>query len=65
MVFDNTLYTTNFRSAKSAALLQSDGIKPKFRELILSLNVNMWWFLPVASIEKETIGACSEHGWHE
>jgi hypothetical protein len=53
-----------FLVAKSPAPLQSDGIEPEFRGVILTLDVNMGWFIAITGIEEEPVRSSPQHGWH-
>ncbi len=42
-------------TAESPALLEPHRIKPEFRDVVVTLNVNMWGFVTVTRIEEEPI----------
>jgi hypothetical protein len=46
-----------FSPSKSSAFLQPDRRKPKFRHLIISLDVHMRRFITITRIEEESIRA--------
>jgi len=56
---DQFLNSTNFCPLKSIATLQSNWVKPKLRNFVITLNVNMRRFIAVTRIKEETIWADS------
>lgn len=62
---DNLLNLANFRSRKSAATLQADGIQPELSDIIVAFNVNVGWFVPIACVEEEAVRAVAENGRHD
>lgn len=61
---DKLLNTANFRPRKTTATLQPTRVKPELRDVIVTLDVNMWGFIPIPRIEEETIWSDSEYRWH-
>jgi hypothetical protein len=55
ILFDQSLDTIDFIAAVSAAILQSNWVKPEFRFVSFTLNMDMRWFTSVCGVEKETI----------
>ena len=42
----------------------TDGIKPKLRHFVLSLDMHMWWFIPITGIEEKSIKAYRQNCRH-
>ena len=49
------LQAINLPSGKSAASLQSDGIEPDFRNLVVALHMHMRRLFSIAGVEEETV----------
>src|SRR3989339_795481 len=64
LFLDDALNTTDFDTAKANTVLQSNRIKPKFDQFIVSVHVNMRRFVPISSIKEKTIRACSKNRRH-
>ena len=60
---DKLLDTANFCSGKATTTLEPTRVKPELRYVIVALDVNMWGFIPIPRIEKETIWPDSEYRW--
>ena len=56
-VFHQALYSPDFMCTKTAAILQSYRVEPKFSNLFLSLDMHMGRFIAVTGVEKETVRA--------
>ena len=65
MSLNKFLNTAYLYPRKSGAPLQTDWIKPEFRNVIVTLHMDMWWFHTISRIEKETVWAGSQDRWHE
>ncbi|MEX5219432.1 MAG: hypothetical protein NW701_16505 [Nitrospira sp.] len=61
---DKFLDSVQFRPRKTAAFLESDWIKPKFRDIAFALNMYMKWFITVTCIKEEAIGPYSQYSRH-
>lgn len=61
---DKLLDTANFCPGKAATTLQPTRVKPELRDVIITLNVNMWRFILIPRIEEKTIWSDSEYRWH-
>jgi len=55
MSFNNLPDSINLCPAKSPTCFQSDRIKPKLGDVIITLHMNMLEFVPIACVEKESI----------
>jgi hypothetical protein len=58
------LDSADFRTGKSATSLQPDRVKPEFCDLIFTLNMTMWWLIPITCVKEESIGTDSQYCWH-
>ena len=61
---DKLLDAANSCPGKTATTLQPTRVKPELRDVIVTLDVNMWGFVPIPSIEEETIWPDSKYRWH-
>jgi hypothetical protein len=52
------------RTGKTAALLQTDRIKPKLRNLFLSFDMHMKRFIPTTRVKKEPVGTYPQNCRH-
>ena len=64
MLFDQLLNPLDLDSPESTTPLQPDWVEPELREVVVTLHVDMRWFIAVTSIEEEPIRAKSQRGWH-
>ena len=64
MLLDEPLNPLDLDSPESTAALQPDRIEPELGEVVVTLHVDMRWFIAVISIEEEPIRAKSQHGRH-
>ena len=64
MLFDEPLNPLDLTSGKSATPLQPDRVEPELCEVVVTLHVDVRWFIAVTSIEEEPIRAKSQHRWH-
>lgn len=64
MFVDHFLNPGDFRPVKPAAALQSDRIKPKLGDLVISFNMNVLRFVPITRIKEKPVWPNSQDGWH-
>ena len=64
MVAEESLDASDLGARKSSIALQSDGVKPELRQLVIMLNLHMQRLLSISCVKKETVGTDSENGWH-
>jgi hypothetical protein len=64
MVIEDSLNTSDLGARESSVALQSDGVKPELRQLVIMLNMNMRRLIMISCVEKEPIWSDSENGWH-
>jgi hypothetical protein len=53
-----------FATTKAATALQADRIEPKFRDTLITFDVDMLGLVSISRIEKEPIRSDSEHRRH-
>ena len=56
--------TVDLVSSEAAAFPKAHGVQPYLGVVLLALDVNMWWFTPIARKEEETIRPNAESCWH-
>jgi len=59
ILFYDLLDAIEFATAKTAAALQSHRIEPELGDLIVALNVDVFWFVAITGVEVEPIGTNS------
>ena len=64
MLFRDSFHPPQFCTTESAIPIQTHGRKPKLRFGVISLDVRVRRLIPVASEEKEAMGANSQAGRH-
>ena len=64
MIPDDFVDSTKFCPSKPTASLQSDRVEPELRDLVLTLDVNMLWFVAIARVEEQSVRAYPEYCWH-
>jgi len=64
VVFNEPAYAVNIAFPKTAARLQSYGIKPKLGYVIIALNVNVLRLISVTRVEEESIRSNSHYRRH-
>jgi hypothetical protein len=62
---DEPLYPLDLDSPKSTAPLEPDRVKPELRHVVVTLHMDVGWFMSVASVEQEPVRAKTQYGWHE
>jgi len=65
--FNEFADVSNIASTKPSARLQSHWIKPKLRQVVIALNVNVLRFVAVPGVKEEPIGSnsqCRRHALH-
>jgi hypothetical protein len=62
--FNEVPDTTDFAFTKASASLQSQRSKPKLRHVVIALNVNVLWLIPVAGVKEESIRSFSQYRRH-
>ncbi len=51
---------------KTVVLVQSYGFKPELTDKLITLNVNMLWFIAVEAVEVESVWSCNTfYGRHD
>jgi hypothetical protein len=58
------LYSAYFRTRKPATTLKANWIKPKFRDFIIALDMNVPRFVAITRVEKESVLTFSQNSWH-
>jgi hypothetical protein len=61
---DDLLNPADLRPGKSTTPLQPNWVKPKFCDFVLALNMHMWRFIAISSIEEKTKWPDPQYGWH-
>jgi hypothetical protein len=64
MLLYQLLYAVDFISPKPATPLQSDGVKPKFGCVILTLDMNVGWLMTITRIKEKSVRTNSPYCWH-
>ncbi len=62
---DEPLDAVDIISPEPPTMLKSDGIEPGFSCIIRTFDMNMRWLVPITCIEVESVGADSQHSWHQ
>jgi len=55
VLLDKFAHPSDLGSTKPATGMKPDRVKPKFRYLVVTLNMNMHRLIPIASIEEESV----------
>jgi hypothetical protein len=55
VVFHKLLNAIDFATAKTTTALQSHRIEPELGNIIVALNVDMFWLVAIAGVEEEPI----------
>ena len=61
---DDFLDSVQVRPRKTAAFLESDWIKPKFRDIAFALDMYVRWFIAITCIKEEAIGPFPQYSRH-
>ena len=56
--------STNLRARKSSTSVQSDRVKPELCQVVLTLYMDMRWFIAIPCVEEETIWPDPQSCWH-
>jgi hypothetical protein len=64
MLRDQPFDSADLRSAKPAAFVKPDRVKPELRSVPLPLDMHVRWFLSITREEEEPVGATSQHRRH-
>jgi len=54
---NKSLYLIQFAPAEPPTTLKPDWVEPEFGRVVVTFNVNVGWFIAIASVEKEAIRA--------
>jgi len=63
--FDEPLNLTDLIAVETAAVFESNGVKPELGNTCVTLNMDVGWFISITGIEKETIWTDAKHRWHK
>ena len=64
MLFNEPLYPLDLGPSESAAALKPNRVEPELRDVVVTLHMDVGWFLAIPSIEEEPIWAKPQHRWH-
>ncbi len=64
MVVEESLDASDLGTRKPSVALQSDGVQPELRQLVIVLNMNMRRLITISCVKKEPVWSDSENGWH-
>ena len=64
MLADQRSDPVQLRAPEPAALVEADGVKPEFGQVLIALHVDVRWLGPVTGVEEEPVGASPEHCRH-
>jgi len=53
--FDKPLDSIQFASVETSTALKPDRVQPQLGSVVVTLNVNVRWFVAIASIEEESV----------